>query len=142
MDSGRTRFAPGQPGDSLARRQFAERMETNMSKEREQARTDLRDAIAVLTPDQQARAWEMAGAATRGRAGRAGRMGRMGRMGGGMGMGGRPGRMPGARRGPMGPGEFGPGPMGPGRMNRMAPDDMPPRGPGAVRPRMRPPIDD
>ena len=137
MDSGRTRFAPGQPGDSLARRQFAERMESNMTKEREQARVDLRDAITVLTPDQQARAWEMAGAAARGRVGRGGAGGR----GMGMSMGGRAGRMPGARRGNMGPDDVGPGPMGRGRMNPASPNAMPPRRPGAMRPMMRPPID-
>lgn len=123
MDSGRGRFA--QPGDSLARRQFGERMEANMTRERDQARVDLRDAIAVLTTDQQARAWEMVGSAGRGRPGR------------GMGPDGRAGR-----RGPRaGPDEFGPGRMG-ARMNRgrMAPDEMP-RRPNAMRPR-RGPIDE
>jgi hypothetical protein len=95
MDSGRTRFS--QPGDSIARRQFGQRMQDNMTKERDQARVDLRDAITVLTPDQQAKAWEMNAA----RGARAGRMGAMrGRRDGGMGgamrgrapgMGGRPG---------------------------------------------------
>ncbi|HEX8245659.1 MAG TPA: hypothetical protein VF541_19255 [Longimicrobium sp.] len=35
------------------------RMRQQFEQMREQERTDLRDAIAVLTPDQQARAWEM-----------------------------------------------------------------------------------
>lgn len=62
MDSARARFAPGRAtaADSAARRQFRERMRTEMDRAREQQRADLRDAIAVLTPDQQARAWELA----------------------------------------------------------------------------------
>ena len=116
MDSGRARLT--QPGDSAARRQFAERMRTTMERERDQARVDLRDAIATLTADQQARAWElnarrgaMGGGARRG-GGMGGRPGR-----GGMGMGG-PGRGP--RSMPEGPrrprDEFGPG--GGDRMRR------------------------
>ena len=59
MDSARQRF--GQPGaaDSAARRQFRDRMSADANRGREQARADQRDAIALLTPDQQARAWEM-----------------------------------------------------------------------------------
>jgi Spy/CpxP family protein refolding chaperone len=57
MDSVRGRFT--QPGDSIARRQFAERMRTNTERARAQMLSDQRDAIAVLTPDQQARAWQM-----------------------------------------------------------------------------------
>jgi len=151
MDSARARFM--QPGDSLARRQFAQRMQADMTKERDQAHADLRDAIATLTPDQQAKAWEMA--ATRGRAGRG--MGGQGGMGGGGmgrgrgmdgqrgqgGMGGRGGmggvRRPGGQMGPdqMGPDEMGPGgQMGPG--NQMGPGAR--RG-GATRPRAaRPPV--
>ncbi|MEX2179480.1 MAG: Spy/CpxP family protein refolding chaperone [Gemmatimonadaceae bacterium] len=62
MDSARGRFQgrPATPADSTARRQFAERMRTDMERMGEQERTDRRDAIAVLTPDQQARAWEFA----------------------------------------------------------------------------------
>jgi hypothetical protein len=62
MDSVRLRFGPGQPAraDSAARRQLRERMQGEMDRAREQARTDQRDAIAVLTADQQARAWEIA----------------------------------------------------------------------------------
>jgi hypothetical protein len=61
FDSLRTQFRSG--GDSAARArrrtgpppQFMQAMQ----KEREAAHADLRDAIAVLTPDQQAHAWEM-----------------------------------------------------------------------------------
>ena len=72
MDSARQRFQPGQPADSAARRQFRQRMQTDMEKARDAGRVDLRDAIAVLNADQQARAWEMA--ATRGRMARHGAM--------------------------------------------------------------------
>jgi Spy/CpxP family protein refolding chaperone len=58
MDSAGRRFA-GQPGDSVARRQFRQRMQTDLQRAQEQSRVDQRDAIAVLTPDQQARAWEL-----------------------------------------------------------------------------------
>ena len=40
---------PGQPGPLAA----------DMQRMRDQARVDLRDALVVLTPDQQAQAWEM-----------------------------------------------------------------------------------
>lgn len=62
MDSARTRFAPGQPArtDSAARRQLRERMRGEMDRAREQSLADQRDAIAILTPEQQARAWELA----------------------------------------------------------------------------------
>jgi hypothetical protein len=81
MDSARTRFA--QPGDSVARRAFGQRMQGDMEKERDLSRVELRDALAILTPDQQAKAWEMN--ANRGRPGRgpgggAGRMGDRPRM--------------------------------------------------------------
>lgn len=68
MDSARQRFAPGQPGDSVARRQFRQRMQADMEKAMDAGRVDQRDAIAVLNADQQAKAWEMV--ANRGRAGR------------------------------------------------------------------------
>ena len=57
LDSLRPRFAPG---DSTARRQrpAAPPMEV-LERERAAAHDDLRDALAVLTADQQARAWEM-----------------------------------------------------------------------------------
>jgi len=101
MDSARQRFAPGQPGDSAARRQFRQRMQADMEKAMEAGRADQRDAIAVLNADQQAKAWEMV--ANRGRMARAGGMpGMRGERGmrGGRGMGMRPGRgqdMPGMR---------------------------------------------
>ena len=136
MDSARGRFS--QPGDSLARRQFAQRMQNDMTKERDLGRTDLRDAIAVLTPDQQAKAWEMnAGRGARGARGgaRGGAMRGMrggmrgGRGGAGMPRGGRPGRGPDG----MGPG----GQMGPG--NQMGPGGMPgQRGAAMPRPARRP----
>jgi hypothetical protein len=46
--------------DRAARMREMERIRARFEREREQARADLRDAIAVLTPDQQAMAWEMA----------------------------------------------------------------------------------
>ena len=52
-------------GPPLAARAFVERM-------RDQTHTDLRDALSVLTADQQATAWEMVAA----RGGGSGRMGR------------------------------------------------------------------
>ncbi|HYC50598.1 MAG TPA: Spy/CpxP family protein refolding chaperone [Gemmatimonadaceae bacterium] len=63
MDSARIRFTPG---DTAGRRQFAARMRADAERAREQQRADQRDAIAILTPDQQAKAWEMV--ANRGRA--------------------------------------------------------------------------
>jgi len=116
VDSGRARFT--QPGDSAARRQFAERMRTNAEREREQGRVDLRDAIAVLTPDQQARAWEMN--ARRGGPRRVGAPG-MGRGARGMGARGpgrpRDGARPGVRGRPDGM-----GPAGMGARGRPEPD--------------------
>ncbi|MEX2152298.1 MAG: Spy/CpxP family protein refolding chaperone [Gemmatimonadaceae bacterium] len=82
MDSAGRRFA-GQPGDSVARRQFRQRMQADLQRAQEQSRVDQRDAIAVLTPDQQARAWELV--SNRGRSMRAGRAGGRG-MGGGRAM--------------------------------------------------------
>lgn len=85
MDSARQRFAPDQPGDTAARRQFRQRMQADMEKAREAARVDQRDAIAVLNADQQAKAWELV--ATRGRVARAGAMRRGRAMGMGRGRG-------------------------------------------------------
>jgi hypothetical protein len=103
MDSMRPErpFSGGRP-DSAARaqmrqqmRQRLDQMRPAMERLRDQAQADRRDAIAVLTPDQQARAWERIAAS-----------GRMQR--GGMGRGFRPGRgMPGGRMRMRGPG-FGP----------------------------------
>ena len=59
MDSARMRFQPGQPADSAVRRQFGDRMRADMEKMRDQVQADQRDAIAVLTADQQAKAWAM-----------------------------------------------------------------------------------
>jgi hypothetical protein len=144
MDSARTRFT--QPGDSGARRQFAQRMQNDMTKERDQARVDLRDAITVLTPDQQAKAWEMSaargsrGGAMRGGAMRGGRPGRDGAMRGGRGMGmprdgARGGAGPGRRPDGMGPG----GQMGPG--NQVGPGGGMPGQRGAMPRRPRPEFD-
>lgn len=58
MDSARASFG-GQLADSVARRQFEQRMQLDMQRAEDQMRTDQRDAIAVLTPDQQAKAWNM-----------------------------------------------------------------------------------
>jgi Spy/CpxP family protein refolding chaperone len=78
MDSLRTQRPPGagRP-DSASRarmRQQFEQMRPAMQRLRDQALTDRRDAIAVLTPDQQARAWERV--ASSGRMQRGGRSGR------------------------------------------------------------------
>jgi hypothetical protein len=59
FDSSRQRFQRPAPGDTAARRQLREQMRTNMERSRDQMRADERDAIAVLTADQQARAWEL-----------------------------------------------------------------------------------
>jgi hypothetical protein len=69
-DSLRSRVTAGQPqSDSaarIARRRMFEQARGTMERVREQERADLRDAIAVLTPDQQARAWEMVARGGRG----------------------------------------------------------------------------
>jgi hypothetical protein len=57
LDSVVTRFS--QPGDPVALDAVDERARINMNRMRDQFRLDQRDAIAVLTPDQQATAWEM-----------------------------------------------------------------------------------
>jgi Spy/CpxP family protein refolding chaperone len=114
MDSARARFGPqSTPADSSARRQFRDRMRSDFTRFRDQAQADQRDAIAVLTPDQQARAWNMVSARGRGMGGGMGggmAGGTRRGMGRGMGGGGRMGR---GMRGRMGgPGQFGPGGMG------------------------------
>jgi hypothetical protein len=78
-------MAPGGPAPEMMAR---------MQALREQARTDLRDALAVLTPDQQATAWTMRGAAGDRPRGQG-----MGRRRGPDGRGMGPGAPPGARRG-------------------------------------------
>jgi hypothetical protein len=110
MDSARRRFdGPPTPADSAARERFRSRMRTEAIRLRDQFTADQRDAIAVLTPDQQGRAWQMV---SRGRRGgvRAGM-----RMRRGMGMWDRG--------------------MGRGGMRDFRPDQM---GPGARRPMLRP----
>ncbi|HEX5074705.1 MAG TPA: Spy/CpxP family protein refolding chaperone [Gemmatimonadaceae bacterium] len=69
MDSMRAQRGPGvaRP-DSAERarmRQRFEQMRPAMERLRDQAQADRRDAIAVLTPDQQARAWERVAASAR-----------------------------------------------------------------------------
>ena len=88
-DSIRTRFTPGTRPDSATRRQLADRVRADMQRARDQERADRRDAIAVLTADQQARAWELVS--------RGG--GRGGMRPGARGMRGRPG-MDARQRGP------------------------------------------
>jgi Spy/CpxP family protein refolding chaperone len=103
MDSLRPEGGPGTMRDSAGRarmRERAEQMRPAMERLREQSQAERRDAIAVLTPDQQARAWERVAmmsnrSARRGggpRAGGAGmRRGPMrGEAGGPRGLGGRP----------------------------------------------------
>ena len=69
MDSLRTQPPPGAARpDSAERarmRQRFEEMRPAMQRLRDQAQADRRDAIAVLTPDQQARAWERVAASGR-----------------------------------------------------------------------------
>lgn len=69
LDSAARRFQS--PADSASRRAFAQNMRTQMEQMREQQFADRRDAIAVLTPDQQARAWEMVSQRGRGVRGQA-----------------------------------------------------------------------
>ena len=122
LDSLRPELTPGARPDSATRaqlRQRAEQLRPQMERMREQTQTDRRDAIAVLSADQQAQAWERV--ATMGRAMRDGRRGPRG-----MGM-----RRDGMRRG-----DFGPrGPEGRG----FAPRDGAPRerrqGPPGAGPR-------
>jgi LTXXQ motif family protein len=108
------RPAPGAPGQP-PRPEDAQRMRQQMEQAREQGDADLRDALAVLTPDQQALAWEMAAraAAPGGRGGPEGR--------------GHRGRGRGGPDGPGGPGDYR-GPDGPRER-----DNAPPRE-GAPRP--------
>ena len=59
LDSLRQRRAPG---DTTARRQREAPPIDLFEREREALHNDLRDALAILSPDQQARAWEMVAA--------------------------------------------------------------------------------
>ena len=63
----------GEAPDSARRMGPPPALQANMERMREQAHTDLRDALAVLTPDQQATAWEIV-AMRGGRGGPGGRM--------------------------------------------------------------------
>jgi len=69
MDSLRTQRPPGggRPDSSqrARMRQSFEQMRPAMQRLRDQAQADRRDAISVLTPDQQARAWERVAASGR-----------------------------------------------------------------------------
>jgi len=110
MDSLRPQRARGERPDSATRARMREQfdqMRPQMERLREQSLADRRDAIAVLTPDQQARAWERVARSGRGdrasfRGGRGAGERRM-HMRGGSGMHG--GRMGGQGFGPrrMGP---------------------------------------
>lgn len=118
--------ATGAPGAAAPRRDPSA-LRAEVQRIREQSHADLRDAIAVLTPDQQDRAWEMN--ARRGGTARGMRAGRMdggpGRVGPGA-MGPR-GMRPGAMRpGAMRPGMTGPGARRPNelRPTRVRPNDM------------------
>ena len=125
MDSLRSQRTPGERPDSAARaqmRQRFEQMRPARDRLREQSQADRRDAIAVLTPDQQAQAWE--------RIARSGRPGGAGFRGRGDG----PGRA-GFRARPM-PRGFGPRRMGPPSDDARSPAER--RRPG---PRPRPEIE-
>ena len=62
MDSlGSRRRVRGDSADRAARLRDTDQLRARFEREREQARADMRDALAVLTADQQAIAWEMAG---------------------------------------------------------------------------------
>jgi hypothetical protein len=58
MDSAMRAPRPA-PGDSAGRRRFTPPSADRMQQSRDQLHNDIRDAIAVLTPDQQASAWMM-----------------------------------------------------------------------------------
>lgn len=100
IDSMRARWtAPATDSATRAARrmQLANTLRATMERAREERHADLRDALAVLSADQQARAWELreAGSARPGvRARSAGRALRRGGAGGGMGRGSRRGVRP------------------------------------------------
>ena len=77
MDSLLTQRGPGTTRPDSAQRarmrQSFEQMRPAMERQRDQAHADRRDAIAVLTPDQQARAWERVAASGRMQRGEMGR---------------------------------------------------------------------
>ena len=116
MDSVRTQRPRGERPDSATRAQMRQRFEQlrpEMERLRDQSQADRRDAIAVLTPDQQAQAWERIARVGQPRGGRPDRgFAGPGRRGAGNGAApGRPGR--GGSFGPR-PGD-GPGPPADGR---------------------------
>jgi hypothetical protein len=109
MDSLRSQRPLGERPDSAARaqmRQRFEQMRPDMERLRDQSQADRRDAIAVLTPDQQAQAWERIARVGQPRGGRPGR-GFAGPGRGRMGNGAMPGR-PGMRGQGVGPRRMGP----------------------------------
>lgn len=62
MDSvGARRRLRGDSADRAARQREIEQIRARFDRDREQARADMRDALAVLTAEQQAMAWEMTG---------------------------------------------------------------------------------
>lgn len=131
MDSMRTRMmAQPVPTDSaarLARRNtMMSTMQATRTRMQEQQQADLRDAIAVLTPDQQAKAWQIVAQSPRGnraaRPGRAMRPGAMGQM------------APGGARPRMRPG------MGMGRGQGMGMGQNPPNRPPQAGMGQRPPV--
>ena len=67
--------------DRSLRTREMEQLRARFERERDASRADLRDALAVLTPDQQAMAWEMTSRGPGGRAARGGRFPRDGRPG-------------------------------------------------------------
>jgi hypothetical protein len=88
MDSSMTHWTPGARHDTTGMRQRMQAMRDAFKKEHDAQHADLRDALTVLNPDQQAHAWEMIAAQHhRGRHGRGGNMMFMRR--GGPGGGGR-----------------------------------------------------
>jgi len=124
LDSLRPERSPGMRPDSATRAQMrkrAEQMRPQLERLREQVQADRRDAIAVLTPDQQAQAWE-----------------RVAVMGRGMRGPGGAGEMRMRRGGPRGNGF---GPRGPG-WRREGPPDGGPNDQPRRSPRDRRPADD
>ena len=132
MDSMRSRMMANPPADSAARAarrtMMQSTMRSTMERTREQQQADLRDALAVLTPDQQARAWQLRGPRDGGMrpgqrgAGRGRPAGQRRMRDGGPGMG--RGRGAGPMRGP-GAGRVG-GQGGPGGMPGRPPMDSTP----------------
>lgn len=126
LDSIRPEMRPGERPDSATRarmRQQFDQMRPTMERLREQSQTDRRDAIAVLTADQQAQAWERIARVGRARAGGGRGFGAPGRNG----FRERPMPRPGMRRQGIAPGRMGPPDDGgaPGEPRRMGPRPRP-----------------